>query len=251
MSLSTVLTNSFNTVELQGYGPSSYGYGPSQGGEVLQLSPADLARYLSLIVQPPARTTPLEIFTVSINNKLYLQRLNVRRYMVKELLPLVIGRAGNPIGSAGDPMDVPLTDKNETIFKHNIYLRDDDGKTWEVLYEYYIKNLKRHLEFRKGWRAFTKHRGVVVGDSVVFERWGENRFELKIRVKKGVENADQPAEGKKRSAKGKEREAQTPPQSEEEEEEEELAEEGSQNPENSKKKRRRVVKVQEACPESY
>eukprot|EP00879_Flechtneria_rotunda_P002979 GHRR01003197.1.p3 GENE.GHRR01003197.1~~GHRR01003197.1.p3 ORF type:complete len:153 (+),score=46.83 GHRR01003197.1:360-818(+) len=73
----------------------------------------------------------------------------------------------------------------ELLFKQEVTLIDEQGSIFRVQYEGVSCNQQKHLRLTSGWRDYIRCHGVEVGDTIVFERRGEERQVLYTTVLKG------------------------------------------------------------------
>eukprot|EP00884_Botryococcus_braunii_P005672 jgi/Botrbrau1/15105/Bobra.0240s0006.1 len=144
-------------------------------------------------VKPPRPIgAPLVSITRTIKNPKCLTRLGLKKGMVEDLLPPGPGSAADPV--TDDDVLEP-TDEYRVLFHHYLGFLDEDEQSYDVKYECFTWKGRRHFVLTVGWDMITKCNGVVVGDSIVLERWGEDRFELRFRVEKAEGNSDKPSPG--------------------------------------------------------
>eukprot|EP00891_Asterochloris_glomerata_P008613 jgi/Astpho2/8613/Aster-05092 len=118
---------------------------------------------------------------VSVRRKItcptYCSRLHVTQDMAEHLLPRY---------TEGSTTKPPLSTSFQPLFKHKIEVVDDMREGWTVQYEGFISSGQRHFRFTTGWTALVKNKGIKVGDTVVLERWTNDRTQLHIHVSKGA-----------------------------------------------------------------
>ncbi|KAI8469780.1 MAG: hypothetical protein J3K34DRAFT_422783 [Monoraphidium minutum] len=118
-----------------------------------------------------------------ISCKAYLKRLNITQPMAEALLP-EMARATAPRGgscAAGQGAGRHY----ELLFKSDITLVDGDARKWQLVYEGAVCNTQRHLRLTSGWRDFVRGHNIQVGDTVTFERRGDDRTTLYAIIKRG------------------------------------------------------------------
>jgi hypothetical protein len=79
-------------------------------------------------------------------------------------------------------LKMPLARGYQPLFKYQINITDESGKVWPIQYEGFVSSAQRHYRFTTGWTNLVKHKSITVGDSVVLERWGEDRQQLALHV---------------------------------------------------------------------
>jgi hypothetical protein len=130
----------------------------------------------------------------------YCKRLHVTQYMAENLLPTD--------QTAKDKAKGPLCYNYELLFKHKIWLIDEDLVSWPVEYEGVVCCAQRHYRLTSGWRNFVRAKNIKVGtphqaastgamkciltrcglpagDTVVMERRGRNRNNVYVRIVEG------------------------------------------------------------------
>eukprot|EP00884_Botryococcus_braunii_P022794 jgi/Botrbrau1/9199/Bobra.0236s0026.1 len=80
------------------------------------------------------------------------------------------------------PENGSVNDGYAPIFKHEVNLVDEAQYTWKVQYEGFYSAKQRHYRLTTGWTAFIKMKRVVVGDTVVIDRWTEDRLNFVIHI---------------------------------------------------------------------
>jgi len=140
-----------------------------------------------------------------ITCKTYLKRLNITQPMAEHLLPLhdltlptKRRRSSNDgAGSDGDE-DAPKRGTYEQMFKEQIVIVDEAGATFRVQYEGVSCNAQKHLRLTCGWRDFIRQHNVEIGDTIVFERRGEERSVIYVTVVKACDAPVEPEPKKRR-----------------------------------------------------
>ncbi|WIA30052.1 hypothetical protein OEZ86_000147 [Tetradesmus obliquus] len=135
-----------------------------------------------------------------ISCKTYLKRLNITQPMAEHLLPhhdlhappqrhgsggcnAADDDAGDsPRGGGGSR---PGGSSYELLFKEEVSIVDREGGRFRVQYEGVSCNAQKHLRLTSGWRDYIRAHNVEVGDTVVFERRGEERRVLHVSLVKG------------------------------------------------------------------
>eukprot|EP00884_Botryococcus_braunii_P005840 jgi/Botrbrau1/15257/Bobra.0228s0009.3 len=135
---------------------------------------------------------PLVSVKRTIKNPKCLGCLGFKKGMVEDLLPPGPGSAADPVT---DDDIVEPTDEYRVLFEHYVVLVDKNGYEWDMTYQCYAWKGRRHFELRTGWNLFTAIHGVEIGDAIVFERWGQDRFKLRIRIEKAEGKSDKPLRG--------------------------------------------------------
>lgn len=114
-----------------------------------------------------------------ISCKTYLKRLNVTQSMSAHLLPL---EAGSLRSGASEPRSAQRG--YEPLFRRAVELVDAAGSRWSMVYEGVLCAGQRHLRLTSGWKDFVRAHKLRIGDSVTFERVGEERTRLHVSVHK-------------------------------------------------------------------
>ncbi|KAF6257315.1 hypothetical protein COO60DRAFT_1240456 [Scenedesmus sp. NREL 46B-D3] len=137
-----------------------------------------------------------------ITCKTYLKRLNITQPMAEHLLPYHDlhappsrhGSGGCAAATDDDAADSPRGNSNssgkpgssyELLFKEEVAVVDREGARFRVQYEGVSCNQQKHLRLTSGWRDYIRAHNVEVGDTVVFERRGEERRVLHVSIVKG------------------------------------------------------------------
>lgn len=126
-----------------------------------------------------------------ITCKTYKKRLNVTQYMADNLLP--------PQPSLECRRSTGVDDGYEQLFKVNVTLVDPQGTPWPVQYEGVMCCGQRHLRLTCGWADFIRSNEVELGDSISFERRGNDRHKLHVSIIRA--DPSRPGENAARSAR--------------------------------------------------
>ncbi|KAK9861865.1 hypothetical protein WJX84_012148 [Apatococcus fuscideae] len=128
---------------------------------------------------------------ISIERKItcptYCNRLHVTQTMALQLLPRVSeaqmkGDVSMQRCASGRN---PGQQQYQALFKFKLRLTDELGNQWPVQYEGFVSSGQRHYRLTAGWTALIKHKKITVGDSIILERWTEDRTDLRLRVISG------------------------------------------------------------------
>ncbi|KAK9864080.1 hypothetical protein WJX84_004886 [Apatococcus fuscideae] len=128
---------------------------------------------------------------ISIERKItcptYCNRLHVTQTMALQLLPRVSDAQmkGDMSGSRSTTSRTTGQQQYQALFKFKLSLTDEMGIQWPVQYEGFVSSGQRHYRLTAGWTALVKQKQISVGDSVVLERWTNDRTNLRLRVING------------------------------------------------------------------
>jgi len=141
-----------------------------------------------------------------ITCKTYLKRLNITQPMAEHLLPHHDLNPPTPKAAAtaegdgeGEGEAKRPASSYEALFKEFITVVDEAGSTFKVQYEGVSCNAQKHLRLTSGWRDYIRAHAVEVGDTVVFERRGNERRVLYVTLVKAADGpVDVEPDAKKR-----------------------------------------------------
>jgi hypothetical protein len=144
------------------------------------------------IVEPPVSLvreslvrqygSPLQKVEKKVTNSSYLVRFNVTVDMSEKLFPKT------PKGKLDKSLPEEEREEYRSIFKHEIRLVDVNGRIYSVRYEGIVSSNQRHNRLTTGWCAAARSIGVCVGDTVIFERWTNDRTMIHFYVEKNSED---------------------------------------------------------------
>ncbi|KAI7844704.1 hypothetical protein COHA_001792 [Chlorella ohadii] len=121
-----------------------------------------------------------------LTNATYMSRLHVNQSMAHDLLPDVEDslQAKEPARQG--------TGASVTLFKHSIVVVDEQDRAWPVQYEGFMSAGQRHLRLGAGWRYMCRANNAAVGDTMVLERWTQDRSVLHVRILRSAPQAPLP-----------------------------------------------------------
>lgn len=123
---------------------------------------------------------PLASVVKQITNASYLLRFNVTNDLGKLLSN----------GNEDHPAMLPslLRDSSRSLFKRNISIIDESGHFFTVKYEGIMSSKQRHNRLTTGWSTVIKSLGIVIGDSITFEKWTSNNSIIHVSVSRAKRN---------------------------------------------------------------
>jgi len=131
-----------------------------------------------------------------ITCKTYLKRLNITQPMAEHLLPYHDLTLSTPkAGRSTEDDDVEASPKRpgssyEALFKEQITIVDEKGAVFRIQYEGVSCNAQKHLRLTSGWRDYIRVHDVEVGDTIVFERRGNERRVLYVTLVKAADGPE-------------------------------------------------------------
>lgn len=149
--------------------------------------------------QPKQTPVVRSTFRRKITSHTSLRSMHVTKAMA-ESLGLHWQLSGEGVGgseSAGKADSRPggenasawLRDDRYPVFRHAMTLQDTKGYIWPVLYEAVMSGCQYHRRLSDGWRAFCRHHGVSLNDTIEFRRCGTSIGDLAVRVVRRGRNA--------------------------------------------------------------
>lgn len=110
---------------------------------------------------------PRQLVERHITNGTYLNRVHVTQLMCALLFP----RPPNPPASH----KAAIGNTFVSIFKHQLTIIDEKDRAWPVQYEGFVSSGQRHYRLTSGWSSLMRSQDACIGDTLVLERWTEDR----------------------------------------------------------------------------
>ncbi|KAK2079562.1 hypothetical protein QBZ16_001957 [Prototheca wickerhamii] len=124
------------------------------------------------------RGAPLERVERPITNGTYINRLHVTQQMAQLLFPQPEFCTSRGAAREDGPANF------NSLFKHRLTIVDEAGEAWPVQYEGFMSSGQRHFRLTSGWSGLMRVQNVAVGDTLVLERWTEDRVTIHLRIER-------------------------------------------------------------------
>ncbi|KAL4859773.1 Arabinosyltransferase RRA3 [Chlorella vulgaris] len=138
-------------------------------------------------------TSPREQVERSITNQTYILRLHVTTQMAQLLFPPRADlEAAHQAAAALEPT-LPANSRlgggstYTQLFKQKLTVVDDSDRAWPVQYEGFLSSGQRHYRLTSGWVGLMRAQNVAIGDTLVLERWTDDKWIIHIRIQRKAE----------------------------------------------------------------
>lgn len=172
-------------------GVSNHTRHSNQGYGVAVTAPEGLRRadMVALHRQPQERVER------QITNQTYILRLHVTTQMAQLLFP-PRGEleAAHQAAVALDPPPPHASRLGGSstytqLFKQRLTIIDESDRAWPVQYEGFLSSGQRHYRLTSGWVGLMRAQQVGIGDTLVLERWTEDRWVIHLHIRRKATEA--------------------------------------------------------------
>jgi hypothetical protein len=133
---------------------------------------------------------PQERVERQITNQTYILRLHVTTQMAQLLFP-PRGEleAAHQAAVALDPPPPHASRLGGSstytqLFKQRLTIVDESDRAWPVQYEGFLSSGQRHYRLTSGWVGLMRAQQVGIGDTLVLERWTEDRWVIHLHIRR-------------------------------------------------------------------